>query len=90
MSSSATLNACHNTPMSTPNATPNQDLPTWDIINKRQALINKIELARQEERKFRRFVEQDLKIRRAAAESTAAILASYVAKGILKPEQVPA
>ena len=77
--------------MSITNATPNdQDLPTWAVINKRQALINKITLARIEEKKARRWAEQDLRTRRAAAEQTASILASYVRDGILKPEELPA
>lgn len=76
--------------MSTPNATPNQDVPTWAVINKRQALINKITLAQLAEKKRRHPDDLDLRMRRAAAEDTAFILAKYVRDGILDPSEVPA
>lgn len=69
---------------------PNQDVPTWEVINKRQALINKITLARIEEKKRRRSADLDLRMRKAAAEHTAASLAAYVRDGFLSPEELPA
>ena len=77
--------------MSTQNATPNdQDLPTWAQINKREELINTITLARIEAKKRERSADLELRMRKAAAEQTAAILAAYVRDGFLLPSEVPA